>query len=133
MTPDQKAALESVVARTRHERYRQLCDETHPAYHPGCPDQMVELAAELAGTAPPPAPGAPEPAAAAAPHAGPCAFLGPPVLDPGGRQATRQCPTCRGVVRLKLSRCHHPGHAADPTTTEAGCRDCGDWAAPPAP
>lgn len=53
MTPEQRAALDAVVARTGHRRYLDLCDEAHPDYHPGCPGLMVELA----GAAPAPGPG----------------------------------------------------------------------------
>lgn len=56
-----------------------------------------------------------------------CAWLGAAMVGEDGRQATRRCGGCRGAVYLKLWRCGHPGHAADPTTTEKQCRACGDY------
>ena len=64
-----------------------------------------------------------------APRPPPCVHLGEPLREPDGTRATRACPTCAGLVRLKLWACGHPGHAADPTTTEPGCRACPDYAA----
>jgi hypothetical protein len=61
------------------------------------------------------------------PRAVPCVHLGGPVMGPDGKQLLRNCPTCRGNVREKVSECHHPGHAADPTTTHRGCERCRDY------
>lgn len=58
----------------------------------------------------------------------PCVYLGAAVEGEDGRQATRDCGTCRGTVRLKVFACLHPGHAADPTTTAKECTRCRDYA-----
>lgn len=55
MTPGE--ALDVVISRTGHVRYRDLCDPTHPAYHPA----YVALVLRLAGHAPPDMPPAPVP------------------------------------------------------------------------
>jgi hypothetical protein len=56
-------ALDIVVGRTRAERYRQLCDPTHPAYNP----DYVPVVLRLAGFLPPEGP--PPPAAVIPPQA----------------------------------------------------------------
>lgn len=48
-------ALDLVVSRTGHARYRALCDPSHPAYHPA----YVALVLTLAGCPPPEEPPAP--------------------------------------------------------------------------
>jgi hypothetical protein len=48
-------ALDLVVSRTGHRRYRDLCDPAHPAYDPGYPAAVRAMAEALAGE-PAPAP-----------------------------------------------------------------------------
>lgn len=57
-------ALEIVIQRTGHVRYRELCDPAHPAYNPAYIPIVLAMAADLTGAAPapipiPPAPGIP--------------------------------------------------------------------------
>lgn len=59
-------------------------------------------------------------------RAQPCVWLGPPVMA-NGVQVLRECRTCQGNVRLKVSGCNHPGHAAEPTTTSKECERCSDY------
>src|SRR5271166_753685 len=56
----------------------------------------------------------------------PCSYLGEAVLM-NGKQALRDCLTCRGNVQLKVFSCLHPGHALDPTTTYKACERCPDY------
>lgn len=53
------------------------------------------------------------------PHAPPggCVHLAEPTGE------LRACPTCRGIVRLKVFHCHHPAH---PSTTLPECLRCPD-------
>jgi hypothetical protein len=46
-----------------------------------------------------------------------CTFLGP-------QTGSRECPTCRGKVRLKVFACGHPAHAE---TTLPDCDMCQDF------
>lgn len=57
-----------------------------------------------------------------------CVYLGAAMLGPDGTPLMRDCPSCRGTVRLKVKACAHPGHAGDPTTTDKACRTCRDYA-----
>jgi hypothetical protein len=54
---------------------------------------------------------------------GPCAHL-------GEQTGERECPSCRGSVRLKVFACGHPGHAE---TTLRECADCTDYRPAPSP
>lgn len=47
-------ALDIVVARTGHVRYRDLCDPSHPDYHPGYPALVIAMAEDRPPPAPPP-------------------------------------------------------------------------------
>lgn len=51
---------------------------------------------------------------------GPCRHLGEQV-------GLRDCPTCRGHVRVKVFACGHPNHVE---TTLAPCEQCNDFEAP---
>lgn len=50
---DLQSALDIVVARTRHGRYRELCDPAHPDYNPAVVDYVLRRAGELDGSSPP--------------------------------------------------------------------------------
>jgi hypothetical protein len=56
------------------------------------------------------------PVALPPPDAGPCFHL-------GGQTHLRDCPTCRGNVRVKVFACEHPLHVE---TTLAECARCGE-------
>src|SRR5260370_24113003 len=47
---------------------------------------------------------------------GACSYLGEQV-------GLRECPTCRGTVRVKVFACHHPRHRE---TTFSECAQCPD-------
>ncbi len=49
-------ALDIVVARTKHERFRQLCDPNDPAYSPGYIDVVMSMATGEPMPTPEPAP-----------------------------------------------------------------------------
>ena len=50
-----------------------------------------------------------------------CLFLGPPTGQ------TKDCPSCKGTVRLKVFRCSHPEHG---TVTSKDCAVCPDYRRP---
>ena len=45
----------------------------------------------------------------------------------GDQTGLRECPTCRGHVRVKVFACRHPNHVE---TTLAECEQCRDFALP---
>jgi NifU-like protein involved in Fe-S cluster formation len=67
---------------------------------------------------PPPSQFRPFDPAAAILRTRPCRFL-------GEQSGWRQCPTCRGNVRIKVFDCRHPSHD---TTTLDECKVCPDFA-----
>jgi hypothetical protein len=67
------------------------------------------------------------PRAPAVDRSRPCIYLGEAVRDAEARPVTRVCRSCEGYVRQKVFACHHPGHAADPTTTHRACEHCPDY------
>src|SRR5262245_34596535 len=54
-----------------------------------------------------------------------CRYLGEPTGE------VRECPACRGKVRLKVFACAHSSHAEG--TTRTGCQTCPDYRVPPNP
>lgn len=64
MTLDLEQALDIIIARTGHHRYRELCDPDHPAYDPAYVRYVLDRAAGPEPTrprpvAPPPTPAIP--------------------------------------------------------------------------
>ncbi len=56
-----------------------------------------------------------------------CRYQGEAKVDAAGEPVLVECPSCTGTVRLKVFACHHPGHAANPTTTRKACKACPDF------
>jgi hypothetical protein len=64
-----------------------------------------------------------------------CRWLGSLLVHATGLPVLRECRTCSGNVRMKVSACHHPDHSLHPTTTATECNQCKDYIAmdnPPA-
>jgi hypothetical protein len=101
----------------------------------GADDARVSLAAGIVrarlATQPPPPRPTPTTAdpALAVTRPGPCVFLGLAVPGEDGSPSMRDCPTCRGNVRLKVFACLHPAHEEHPETTVRDCWGCGDYEA----
>jgi hypothetical protein len=72
---------------------------------------------------PPPPVFRPFPPPPAPPPRGPCRFL-------GEQTGLRDCPSCRGTVRVKVFACGHPLHVE---TTLAECPVCPDFQSRPLP
>jgi hypothetical protein len=96
----------------------------HPKVHlpGGVVDATFCGGCRLAEQPPPecPRPFSPPPAAF---HDGPCFYLGDQVSE-------QECPSCRGSVRIKVYRCHHPAHSE---TKLADCSFCTDYSSRLAP